>query len=303
MEIIAGRTQFQLNQETAVAIGKFDGIHIGHALLLQKIRAHKEKGLKTCVFTFDPPPAVFFGTSDGRELTGKAEKRALLEKMGVDVLIEFPMNRETAAIEPASFVNEILIGQMKMRYIAAGADLSFGAGGRGDALLLKKLSIAHGCEVEILDKVCLDGREVSSTYVREVLEQGDMEQVERLLGRPYSLIGEVVHGKKLGRTIGMPTLNLLPEEGKLMPPCGVYASTVCIKGKCYRGISNVGYKPTVASEHVLGVETYLFDFAGEIYGEEVEVSLLSFRRPERQFATLEELREQVTEDIAWAKSF
>lgn len=266
MEIIAGTTQIQLGRETAAAIGKFDGVHIGHRRLLEEILSRKKDGLAACVFTFDPPPAVFFGCPDGKELTTKEEKRLLFQRMGVDVLIEFPLNDRTAATPPEEFAREILAGQMQVRFLAAGTDLSFGAKGAGDAALLRKLGPGLGFAVETIGKVCLEGREVSSTLVRAQVESGDMESAERLLGMPYLVAGQVVPGKQLGRTLGFPTVNILPRDEKLLPPKGVYLSRVRHKDKVYRAISNVGNKPTVTRESVIGVESYLYDFAGDLYG-------------------------------------
>ena len=298
LEIIAGTSDFYLKKETAAAIGKFDGIHIGHRRLLEEILDRKADGLDACVFTFDPVPAVLFGGSDGRELTTRDEKRILFERLGVDILIEFPLNLETAAIEPDTFVREILTKRMRARYLAAGSDLSFGNKGKGDAALLRQLGAELGFAVNIIDKVCVEGSQVSSTRVREQVEAGNMELTERLLGIPYMIAGEVVTGKRLGRTLGFPTVNVLPEEGKMLPPNGVYFSKVLCHGKQYRAISNVGYKPTVTKERVIGVESYLYDFDQEVYGESVEIYLLAFRRPERQFESVEELKNQLQEDIA-----
>ena len=285
-----------------MAIGKCDGLHIGHGKLLDQILAQKKNGLKACVFTFDPAPAVFFGRADRKELTVKEEKRALLKQLGVDILIEFPMTEQTASMAPEVFVEQVLVKGLQMRYIAAGTDLAFGAGGAGNADLLQKLAEKFGYQTQLIHKVCLDDMEVSSTGIRKVLETGEMEKVNQLLGRPYPVFGEVVHGKKLGRTVGMPTVNILPSQDKLMPPCGVYASRICYQGKEYGGISNVGYKPTVTEERILGVETHIFDFAEDTYGQWLEVSLVRFRRPERRFESLEALRRQVEEDILWAKT-
>ena len=301
MEIIAGTTQIQLGRETAAAIGKFDGVHIGHRRLLEEILSRKKDGLAACVFTFDPPPAVFFGCPDGKELTTKEEKRLLFQRMGVDVLIEFPLNDRTAATPPEEFAREILAGQMQVRFLAAGTDLSFGAKGAGDAALLRKLGPGLGFAVETIGKVCLEGREVSSTLVRAQVESGDMESAERLLGMPYLVAGQVVPGKQLGRTLGFPTVNILPRDEKLLPPKGVYLSRVRHKDKVYRAISNVGNKPTVTRESVIGVESYLYDFAGDLYGAQIEVYLCAFRRPERRFQSVEALREQLKEDIAAGK--
>lgn len=298
MEIIAGTSDFYLNVRTASGIGKFDGIHIGHRRLLEEILERKQEGLAACVFTFDPAPAVLFGGSDGRELTTREEKRMLFERMGVDILIEFPLTRETAAMEPEVFAEEVLAKRMQVDFLAAGSDLSFGSRGRGDAALLQRLGPELGFSVKIIDKVCLEGNQVSSTYVREQVEAGNMELAERLLGMPYMVAEEVVTGNRLGRTIGFPTVNVLPAKNKLLPPNGVYFSEVCCRGKRYRAISNVGYKPTVTKERVMGVESYLYDFDQEIYGESIEVYLLAFRRPERQFESVEALRAQLEEDIA-----
>ncbi len=298
LEIIAGTSDFYLERETAAAIGKFDGVHIGHRRLLEEILDRKRDGLAACVFTFDPAPAVFFGMSDGKELTTREEKRMLFERMGVDILIEFPMTAATAAMSPESFVKEVLAERMEARFVAAGSDLSFGAKGAGNAALLKSMAKSLEFEVKIIDKVCFQEREISSTYVREQVEAGNMAQVERLLGMPYPVAGKVVPGMHLGRTLGFPTVNLLPGENKLLPPNGVYFSRVCLQGKRYRAVSNVGYKPTVAEERILGVESYLYDFDREVYGEDAEVYLLAFRRPEKRFDSVEALKAQLAEDIA-----
>ncbi len=298
MEIISDTTDICIHRETAAAIGKFDGIHIGHKRLLEEILARKNDGLAACVFTFDPPPAYFFGHSDKKELTAKREKRLLFEKMGVDILIEFPLNRETAATPPEDFAKEILAGRMKVRFLAAGADLSFGAKGAGNAALLQKMGPELGFECRTIDKVCLDGREVSSTLVRSQVEAGEMEEACRLLGMPYMVMGEVVSGNRIGRTIGFPTVNILPGEDKLLPPNGVYFSTVCVGERNCRAITNIGYKPTVSRDKVMGVESYLYDFDENIYGRWVEVYLHAFLRPERQFESVEMLKKQLQQDIA-----
>lgn len=303
MKIITGTTQFDIEEPTAVAIGKFDGIHLGHRKLLEEILEAGKKGLKTCVFTFDPPPAVLFSQLREKELTTREEKRILFERMGVDILIEFPMTLKTAAILPERFVTEILAGSMNASLIAAGADVSFGDKGKGDAGLLQDMAAENGYTLKIIDKVCYNGREISSTYVRSVVESGDMELAEKLLGTPYSFIGRVVSGRHLGSTWGFPTANLLPGEEKLLPPKGVYYSEVLLEGKRYLGISNVGYKPTVTQEQVPGVETFLYDFEKDIYGQEMEVRLLSFKRPEMRFESVEALKKQVLTDVKDGRNY
>lgn len=297
MEIISNTTDFYLEKETAVAIGKFDGVHIGHRRLLEEILSYKRRGLASCVFTFDPAPAVLFGQSDGLELTTQEEKRLLFERMNVDILIEFPMRLETAAILPGEFVREILVKRMNTRFIAAGNDLSFGAGGKGNADFLRKLGPELGFRVKTIEKACLDGREVSSTYLRSKVEEGDLVTAEKLMGMPYMVAGKVVEGKHIGRTMGFPTVNIIPGPDKLLPPVGVYYSSVRAGGRTYRAISNVGCKPTVTDEGIMGIESYLYCFDREIYGEDIEVYLHAFRRPERHFEDMEALRCQLKEDI------
>ena len=298
MEIITGTSDFYLERKTAAAIGKFDWVHIGHRRLLEEILARRKEGLAVCVFTFDPAPTALFGGSDGKELTTREEKRLLFERMGVDILIEFPLTRRTAAMSPEDFVRQVLAERMQVGFLAAGSDLSFGAGGAGNAKLLKRLGPKFNLSVEIIPKVCVEEMEVSSTRVREQVEAGDMELAWKLLGIPYLIAGEVAAGNRLGRTLGFPTVNLLPADSKLLPPNGVYYSQVRYDGKLYRAITNVGYKPTVTDRHVMGVESYLYDFDSQIYGQPVEVYLLGFRRPERQFASVDALRKMLKEDIA-----
>lgn len=303
MEIITNTVDFYLEKETAVAIGKFDGVHVGHRRLLEEIIACKSRGLQSCIFTFDPPASIFFGQTDGKVLTTKEEKRLLFKRLGIDILVEFPLTDETAAMHPEKFVYEVLAKQMNARFVAAGEDLSFGAGGKGDVNLLMRKGAEFGIEVKTIEKVCIDALEVSSTLVRSLVEKGDMRYAEECLGVPYFVMGEVVKGNQIGRTIGFPTVNLMPPSEKLLPPNGVYFSKVRVEEKTYRGITNVGCKPTVSDKRQMGVETYLYDFDGNLYGERIEVALLEFKRPEKKFASLDELKVQLEADIAAGAEF
>lgn len=302
MQIIEQTTEFRLSERSAVAIGKFDGVHIGHRKLIHKIIEQKANGLIATVFTFDTSATAFFGGEE-KELTTVEEKRRIFSEMGVDILIEFPLNRDTAATEPKEFVQKYLAAQMKTAYICAGSDLSFGRNGAGDYALLEEYAGRYGYLTELIDKVTVDGDEVSSTRVREAVRGGKMEDAARMLGTPYSVSGTVKHGKRLGRTIGMPTANLIPDKDKLLPPYGVYYSEVAVDGILYRGISNVGCKPTVNTENTADVETYLYDFNGDLYGRDIVVGLLAFRRPEMRFDSVEHLKEQMEADIAAGRDY
>lgn len=302
MLIIENSTEFSLQTKSAVAVGKFDGVHLGHRKLLDRILEQKKCGLAAVVFTFDTSAAAFFGGED-KELSTREEKRAVFEQLGVDVLIEFPLNQETAGTEPEEFVERYLAKQMQTAYLCAGPDISFGKKGAGDWELLARYAAQCGYRLELIDKVRVDGEEVSSTRVRRAVREGQMEAVSRMLGTPYSLSGRVEHGRKLGRTLGMPTANISPEPDKLLPPKGVYYSSVLLNGKAYRGISNIGCKPTVSKERIMGVETYLYDFEESVYGSQITVQLHAFRRPEQRFDSVEALKRQLSLDIAAGEAF
>lgn len=303
MKIIHDTTEFHIERRTAVAIGKFDGIHKGHIQLLSHILRQKKQGLLVAVFTFYPSASVFFGQGAAQELTTRYEKRKLFEAMGADILIEFPLNKETASISPREFIGRILVKQMQTAYIAAGTDLSFGYKGMGNKELLMEMAKASGYQVEIIDKVYHKDREISSTFVREAVEAGDMILVYELLGRHYSFEGRVEEGNRLGRRLGMPTLNLYPVSEKLLPPRGVYYSRVLYENCIYPGITNIGYKPTVSAAKEISVETYLYDFDRDMYGKQIVTELLRFKRPEQKFCDMQELKKQMERDIAEGRRF
>ena len=301
MQIISETTEFNIGAKTAVAIGKFDGIHLGHKKLLDLILEQKKDSLKSVVFTFDPPPEEFFTGSRIPQLFTRFEKRAAFEEIGIDILIEFPLTAKTAATPPEEFVRDILVRQIGADYIAAGTDVSFGDKGRGDQHLLRNLSKDLGFELELIDKVMLDGKEVSSTRVRNEVADGNMHEVKRLLGTEYSISGIVEHGRHIGHTIGVPTVNILPSANKLLPPFGVYSSIVVIDGKEYQGMTNIGRKPTISEKEAVGAETYIYDFDENVYGKALEVRLKEFLRPEMKFDNLDQLKAQIESDLKRAR--
>ena len=303
MEIIRNTTDFQIQEKTAVAIGKFDGIHRGHKLLLEEMRACQEDGYKTAVFTFDPTPSVFFGGSQVKELTTLKEKQDCFERLGVDYLVEYPFNARTAAVEPENYVREFLTGRMNAHFIVAGADISFGKAGAGNAELLKRIAAECDCEVKIVEKIQYQGTEISSTRVRQAVLEAKLEEAQALLGEPFSVSGEVLHGNALGHTIGFPTINLAIPKQKILPPNGVYFSDVLVDGKLYHGITNIGNKPTVGDGYALGLETFLYGFDRDIYGEQVTVSLLHFVRKEQKFRDFAQLKEAISENVLQGKRY
>lgn len=303
MKIIEKTTEFRIGQETAVAIGKFDGFHRGHQKLLNRIKEQKKRGLAAVVFTFVPSPAAFFSKEPEQDLTTIEEKRKIFEEAGVDYLIEYPFYQEIADMDPEIYISKVLVEQLNAKCIVAGEDVSFGKKGLGDCRLLKEKAMQYGYEVVIIDKVLYKGKEVSSTYVREAVRQGDMELADQLLGQPYHVGGTIVHGRHLGSSLGMPTVNIVPPEQKLLPPNGVYFSYIKMNGNIYQGITNIGTKPTVSGEAVMGVETYIYDFSRDVYGQEAEVYLLHYKRPEMRFDGIEALKAQMATDIAKGREY
>lgn len=303
MQIIENTTEFYIPEKTAIAIGKFDGIHRGHKALFGCLREENKKGLKTAVFTFRPSPSVYFGGANMKELTTDAEKRQLFEQMGMDYLVEYPFDSRTAGVEPEAYVVDFLLGRMNGVFIVAGEDVSFGKGGKGDRALLEKLAGEYGFTLRIIPKLMFEQREISSTFVREEVLKGNMERAEALLGTPFFISGTVENGKKLGRKLGLPTANLYPSGDKLLPPNGVYFSVVERRGKRYPGVTNIGCRPTVEDGNRISVETCLFDFSEEIYGEEIRVFLLHFQRPEQKFENVGQLKAAVEQNVKEAKAY
>lgn len=312
MKIIENTTKFQIEEPTAVAIGKFDGFHLGHQKLLRQLQTQKSNGQKSVVFTFVPSPASFFGGVPIKELSTVEEKRRIFAQAGVDYLVEFPFVQAIADMEPTTFIEDVLVGMLHAKCVVAGEDVSYGKHGAGDYMLLEEMAKKCHYDVVIIDKVLYNDNEVSSTFVRKAVKEGDMKLVSALLGTPYHVSGEIIHGKKLGRTLGMPTVNLLPPKEKLLPPKGVYYSYVYLHSKkgsrTYDGvqlpsITNIGTKPTVNDQERMGVETYIYDFNADVYGEYMDVYLLAYKRPEIRFERVDNLKAQMQADIAAGRQY
>ncbi len=295
MEYMFGLDGMYIREDSAVTLGKFDGLHRGHQKLISRIRQLESEGYKSVVFTLNSR------RERGLLLTDE-ERRIHLEHMGISYLIDCPFVAEIANMDPEEFVKNILADKLHARYLVVGEDFRFGHNRTGNCHTLLDLQKTYGFQVEIVSKESYEGREISSTYVREALAEGDMELVHKLLGYSYYVTGEVLHGRRLGRVLGMPTTNLVPTTRKMLPPNGVYASVTVLEGKEYPGITNIGYKPTVGADFK-GVETYLFDFDKDLYGETIQVKLQKFERPEKKFDSLEELKNTMHKDIAFGREY
>lgn len=306
MEYIKNTTDFYIPGETAVSLGKFDGIHRGHGRLMECLKAKKKSGLKSVIFTFDIPPAQGMGKRErGKALTTNEEKISLFERHGIDYVLECPFTPEIRHMEPEDFV-EMIAGRLHVKSFVVGTDFHYGYQRRGDYLLLQKLSGRYGYGVEVVKKERDGGRDISSTLVREEVAAGRIEEANRLLGYRYFVQGVVMHGNEIGRSIGVPTANLIPPKEKLLPPFGVYVTRtdVCGKpGKPYFGMTNVGLKPTIQGNNPVGVETHLFDFDGDLYGKTIKVEFCALVRLEKKFASIEALKQQLLQDIQYGVNY
>lgn len=302
MEYIAGDTDFQY-KNTAVTLGKFDGLHRGHQRLMDVVISYKQQGLTAVMFSFLMHPGNLFSDKEFELIYTEEEKVARLKHSGMDVLISYPFTEETRTMEPEEFIREILVEKLDAKVIAVGKDFHFGYRKKGDVNLLKAYADTYGYQVIDCEKLTWAHEVISSSAIRKALKEGDIEAANIMLGRPYAIRGEVLHGRRIGRTIGIPTTNLLPSSSKLLPPCGVYVSKTLIDGTYHDGVTNIGYKPTVGAEENIGVETYLFDFDENLYGRTIEVELFYYIRPELKFGSIEEMLIRMREDIIIAKDY
>lgn len=303
MEYITGTTEFHIDEPTVISFGKFDGLHRGHELLMDCMQKKRRQGLKTVVFTFDIPPKRLAQKEEGKVLTTNAEKEFVFERIGVDYLIECPFTPELMCMEPEEFLTA-MVKQMNVKCMVVGKDFHFGHNRSGDYHTILKQADKLGYEAQVMEKIQYEGRDISSTFIREEITKGEIEKANELLGYHFFVQGEIVHGNHMGGPVlGFPTVNLLPPPEKLLPPNGVYLTETEIEGRIYQGISNVGNKPTIAGDNPLGVETHLLNFNRNIYGSHIKVEFLKRVRPELRFSSVEELKHQMQEDIAFAGRF
>lgn len=297
MEYIAETRDFQIEAETVVTIGKFDGLHRGHQKLMKELMKWKDRGLRVAVFTFSTPPGTLVKGRMQTMIMTNEERMELLHNAGVDYLVEYPFDEEVCHMEPERFISEILTGKMNAKVIITGPDCHFGYRAAGDSVLLKEREETYGYRYFIVDKERDGDKIISSTYIREMLAEGNIKKANSLLGYRYFVTGYVVHGNSIGHSRLYPTANLLPPAEKHLPKFGVYVTRVTVDGKTYGGMTNVGRKPTISGDNPAGVETYLYDYAGSLYGKYMKVELLDFVRPEQKFASIEELKAQLDRDV------
>lgn len=297
-------SDFRLDGRTVVTLGKFDGVHMGHRKLIDRAKHIAIiNNMRLAVFTFKVADGKRYPYMDSSQITTFRERERIFEELGADVLIEFPFDDGIADMEPLSFIENILKEKLNAAFVVVGEDWRFGKGGEGNCDLLKASQKIYGFEAVVMEKERHDGREIGSTWVRDEIREGNMETVNVLLGHPYTICGTVVHGNEIGRQMGFPTVNIIPGRDKLLPPNGVYTSKITMSEGEFYGITNVGVRPTVTKGGIMTVETFVFDFCKDIYGQEVAVCPIHFQRPEMRFQSKEALMQQLSRDIEFAKSF
>jgi riboflavin kinase / FMN adenylyltransferase len=305
MELIRGQHNLRPRHRGCVAtIGNFDGVHLGHqAVLGQLAEKAADLHLPTTVITFEPQPAEFFRPDLAPpRLTRFREKFLALRRFSVDRVLCLPFTRALAAMPAENFVRDILAGTLGVRYLVVGDDFRFGRERRGDFAMLQAAGRELGFQVVNMHSFILDGARVSSTRVREALARGDLNEAEKLLGRPYRMSGRVAHGDKRGRSIGFPTANIHLHR-RSSPVQGVFAVEVFgLEPEPLAGVANVGNRPTVDGTRTL-LEVHLFDFAADVYGCHVHVDFLHRMRPERRFESFDALKAQIGQDARQARLF
>ena len=286
-------------RERVIALGFFDGVHLGHGALLRRAAEEaKKRGCESAVFTFDRPPKEVI-TGVPCPLINSPEDRAELVKRlyGIDEMIMVPFDDEMRTTPWDRFVTDILVGRYGAVHLVAGHDHHFGHRNQGSPELLREKCTELGLGCDIIPAVTIDGVTVSSTHIRKLLEEGDVETARAFLGHPHVLTQTVGHGRQLGRTIGIPTANLVAPPHVLLPKRGVYAAKITLPdGRAFGGVTNVGVRPTVNNGQDVTVEPWILDFDGDLYGQAIRVEFFRRLRDERKFESLDALKAQIETD-------
>ena len=295
MQYLKGFTSYNSESPCAVTFGKFDGIHAGHQKLIEKVHELSQQNtVKSVVCAFDMFKRV--------QITSVGEKEALLFDK-IDCFIDCPFTDEIRKMDCETFISKIICETLHATFVVVGSDFRFGYKASGNVETLARFSKCYGYTLLVIEKEKYDGRKISSTFIREALEEGNIGLANRLLGYPYGICGRVEKGKQLGRKLGFPTINISWPLEKIYPPFGVYYTHVYVDGKRWNAISNLGVRPTVTSVQEVYLESFILDYSGDLYGENVKVELIDFARNEEKFSDLSELKMQVASDIEKAKKF
>jgi riboflavin kinase/FMN adenylyltransferase len=306
MQVYNGLNQLPQFKNTVLTIGTYDGVHIGHQAIIQRVNElAQEIGGQSLMLTFDPHPKFVLSNNhpDLKLISTIEEKIELLEKFGLDNLVITPFSKDFAAMEAEDYVQKILVEHFHPSIIVIGYYHRFGKNRKGDIELLKELGPKYNYKVEEISVQTIDEISVSSTKVRNALLEGNIVDANTWLAHHFIIQGKVIHGDKIGRTIGFTTANIqVNYHKKLIPPPGVYAVWAEVKGKRYQGALSISYRPTILENGELRVEVYLIDFDEDIYGEEVRLIFVDWIRGDLKFENLEQLIEQINSDVQQVKN-
>lgn len=295
-----------MKHDRVIALGFFDGVHLGHAALLRLTRRRADElGIPAAVLTFDTHPDTLVYHQPVPLINTLEDRKYLMEeKFSMDEVILAHFDRAMMEMPWESFVEDYLLGELGAKHVVCGHDFSFGYRGQGTPDKLRRLCAQRGVGVNVVDKVSLGGITVSSTHIRQLIRQGDMEAAAQMLGHRHFLSGEVLHGKELGRRLGFPTANLALPEGLIAPAYGVYATLVTLPdGSAHPAVTNVGVRPTVHDQLGRLVEAWILDCTAELYGEKIRVEFFTRLRGEKKFDSLEALREEVLRNAAETRAY
>ena len=292
------------NIKTAVALGNFDGVHIAHMVLIEKIKEFKN--LASCVATFTEHTLnILKSDFHVPYITAKDEKIGIFKQENIDYLIFQDFNY-IRYLSPEEFIEKILINYLNAHAVVCGFDYRFGRDGTGDAEFLKSRLEQNNIETVIIPPVICEGQAVSSSFVRTLIQIGDMQRAKKFLGRPFSIKFPVIYGKQIGRNIGVPTINQLFPTGHVIPACGIYACTCEVPdsiNKIYKAVTNIGVRPTIKDEDFLNAETHLIDYNGDLYGRNIKVNFHVKFRDEIKFENTEKLQAQIKQDIEFVRGY
>lgn len=291
-------------ENTVVALGNFDGVHKGHQQIIARtVKSAESAGLKSAVFTFSNHTSTLLeNVPYVKNILYAEEKAAIIESMGIDYLFNIPFTHEILKMSPEAFIEEILVNKFRIKEAYCGFNFTFGYKASGTPEILMHEGLKHGFGIHVQEPYTIDDVIVSSTYIRKLIEDGEMEKCTKCMGRMYAIGGEVVVGNKLGRTIGFPTSNIMIDETMATPPNGVYITYCIYNGIKYPSVTNVGVKPTIGS-YKKNVETHIFNFDRELYGKNIKVEFVKRTRPEQKFENVEALSKQIKSDCIMAKAY
>ena len=303
--IYGNESEFFANRSTAIGLGNFDGLHVGHmALVNTLISEARIHGMQSVIYTFTKHPENILRKKLFTPLLTTVGKRVqILGETALDAVYFEEFDEDYSRMEPECFVKKVLLDKLGARLIIAGFNYRFGYKGQGDVDLLRTMGKKYNFRVIIIPPVKVDNEIVSSTAIREYVKKGEMENVFRLLGRHYSITGEVMGGKRIGRRIGFPTANLHPEEYLILPKDGVYITKTLYNGEFYSSLTNIGRNPTFEDAAKVSVETHILNFDRDIYRSSIEVFFLSLLRGETKFKNAQELSEKISQDVIAAKEY